>query len=242
MHFRISLFVKNHAFKRNNYSSLKKFGLCLYLDQHKKHTGHRKIHKPNSGASTGNGSSQPITYHGNAVIRNPVVYIIWYEYWDDSSETDLVENFVQDVGGTTWWDINKAYNNTARIIYGGSAYDWYSEGTELTDDSIYWIVDDAIYYEVLPYDTNGVYLVLTSIDCNESDFCIKACGWHTYDSYYDIKYAWVGNAASLCPSSCGVRSVSINDNQGVDAMVSVVAHELAEAVSDPYINAWYDTL
>lgn len=174
------------------------------------------------------------------MIKNPVVYIIWYGNWGDSSATNIIKNFVQYLGNTAWWGINRAYNNTAPIVYGGSAYDSYSEGTQLTGDSIYWIVDDAIYYEVLPYDTNGVYLVLTSSDCGQTEFCTQACGWHTYNSDSDIKYGWVGNAASLCPNSCGVRSVSPNGNPGVDAMVSVVAHELAEAVSDPYLNAWFD--
>ena len=150
-------------------------------------------------------------------------------------------NFVKYLGNTAWWGIDRAYGNTAPITFGGSAYDSYSEGTQLTGDSIYSIVDDAInQHQMLPNDQNGVYLVLTSSDCNESDFCTKACGWHTYNSDYDIKYGWVGNAASLCPDSCGVRSVSPNGNPGVDAMVSVVAHELAEAVSDPNVNAWLD--
>jgi hypothetical protein len=31
-----------------------------------------------------------------------------------------------------------------------------------------------------------------------------------------------------------------NGNVGADGMASIIAHELAEAASDPDLNAWYD--
>ena len=34
--------------------------------------------------------------------------------------------------------------------------------------------------------------------------------------------------------------VSPNGNPAVDAMISVIAHELEETVSDPLLNAWYN--
>jgi hypothetical protein len=84
--------------------------------------------------------------------------------------------------------------------------------------------------------------VLTSSNVSESSgFCNKYCGWHTHGTIAgsDIKYAFVGNAAR-CPSACAAQTVSPNDNAGVDGMISVVAHELEEAVTDPDINAYYD--
>ena len=172
-------------------------------------------------------------------MNNPVVYIIWYGNWDGNSATDIITNFVQGLGNTAWWNIEMAYDNTSPIVYGGSTYDSYSQGAQLTGDSIFWIVDGAIYYEALPYDTNGIYLVLSSSDCTLAGFCTQNCGWHTYNSEYDLKYGWIGNPEGVC-SSCSGQSVTPNGNYGADSMVSVIGHELAEAVSDPYINAWYD--
>jgi len=79
---------------------------------------------------------------------------------------------------------------------------------------------------------------LTSSDCNQTLFCTQACGWHTYYSSY--KYAWVGNPATQCPYNCAAQTVSPNGNFGADAIVNVIAHESAESVSDPNLNAWYD--
>ncbi|GAA0176425.1 hypothetical protein LIER_29421 [Lithospermum erythrorhizon] len=60
-----------------------------------------------------------------------------------------------------------------------------------------------------------------------------------------------GNSAKLCPGVCaypfavpnfmpGLRSVkSPNDDVGVDGMISVIAHELAEVATNPLDNAWF---
>ena len=39
---------------------------------------------------------------------------------------------------------------------------------------------------------------------------------------------------------CTPQSPTPNGDFGVDSMISVLAHELAETGSDPLINAWYD--
>ncbi|MCE5295275.1 MAG: EXORDIUM family protein [Chlamydiales bacterium] len=36
------------------------------------------------------------------------------------------------------------------------------------------------------------------------------------------------------------RGTGTNGNAGADAMASVIAHELAEIMTDPYFTGWYD--
>ena len=84
--------------------------------------------------------------------------------------------------------------------------------------------------------------MLTSSDVLEtSGFCSRYCGWHTYGTLAgtNIKYAFVGNA-NRCLNRCAAQTTSPNGNAGVDGMVSVIAHELEEANTDPNLNAWYD--
>ncbi|XP_052201527.1 protein EXORDIUM-like 7 [Diospyros lotus] len=81
-----------------------------------------------------------------------------------------------------------------------------------------------------------------------------------------LPYAWVGYSGAQCPGMCaypfawppkyynsyseankkdhlGDSKVTImgapNGDAGVDGMISVIAHELAEVSSNPLVNAWY---
>ncbi|KAJ4889140.1 Protein EXORDIUM-like 5 [Raphanus sativus] len=89
------------------------------------------------------------------------------------------------------------------------------------------------------------------------DFCRAVCGFHyfTFPSMvgYTMPYAWVGQSGKQCPEVCAYPFAlpgymghggpgalqPPNGETGVDGMVSVIGHELAEVVSNPLINAWY---
>jgi hypothetical protein len=135
--------------------------------------------------------------------------------------------------------LNAAYFAGAVALVDTTKY-----GTSLTDAEIRSIVADQ-----KPTNANGVYFVLTSAEVTASSgFCTQYCGWHTHASMVgsdniarDIKYSFVGNP-DRCPSSCAWQSgVSPNGNPGADGMASIIAHELEETVTDPDLNAWYDS-
>jgi hypothetical protein len=203
--------------------------------------------KPVGGATT-NG----ISLHGGPVILGTTnVYYIWYGNWSGNTATTILTDFANGVGGSSYFNINTTYTNSAGtkvsnlVHYAGSTTDNYSQGTSLSDAAIQTVVSSAISSARLPKDTNAVYFVLTSPDVTASSgFCTQYCGWHTHGtiSGSDIKYSFVGNPATKCPSSCaGQTASSPNSNIGADAMASIVAHELEETVTDPDLNAWYDT-
>jgi hypothetical protein len=191
-----------------------------------------------------------IIYHGGPVMTNANgvnVYVIWYGNWSGNSGTTIVPDFLNNLGGSPYFGINTTYYDasnvhiTNKVTLKGQATDSYSQGTSLSDAKVKTIVSHAISTGALPKDTTGVYFVLTSQDVNEtSGFCTQYCGWHTHGSISsaDIKYSFVGNAAR-CINACAAQSTSPNGNPGVDGMVSVIAHELEEAATDPDLNAWY---
>ena len=208
--------------------------------------------KPASGNS-GNG----IFYHGGPLMLNTVpVYYIWYGTWngsgsnpvsDSSASTTLLENLIGGLSGSPYENINTTYYNGSNVHVSGllnlnaSVYDGYSRGSALSDSDIQAIVAAHAGHD-LPYDTNGLYFVLTSSDVNEtSGFCTRYCGWHTHATINggDIKFSFVGNP-DRCPSACEAQTTSPNNNSGADGMASIIAHESEEAISDPDLNAWYD--
>ena len=196
--------------------------------------------------ASGNG----ITYHGGPVLLNTVnVYYIWYGNWASDSGVSILTDFASHVSGSSWWNIQTTYTNgggasvSNAVAYRGATTVAYPYGTSLSDANIQSVVSDAITAGTVPLDSNAVYFVLTSADVTASSgFCTQYCGWHDHASIagVSIKYAFIGNAGR-CISACGHQSVGPNGNAAADAMASVLAHELAEAVSDPELNAWTDS-
>jgi len=212
---------------------------------------------PSAGSSGTN--SVPITHHGGPVMATPTVYVIWYGNWNQSNGSDnpagkqTVTDFLNSIGGSPYYRMNTNYSIsgtqiTGNVVYGGSIVDSGSQGTRLSDSKV-WSIVQRSFTNGLPKSTNAIYFVLSSSDCSESSgFCLLYCGWHSNgnSSGSDIKYSFVGNA-KRCLSGCAAQgsstqpALSPNSNAGVDGMISVIAHELVETVSDPDLNAWYDS-
>ncbi|HNG28952.1 MAG TPA: hypothetical protein PK012_04470 [Blastocatellia bacterium] len=197
------------------------------------------------------GALSPITNHGGPVISGTVhTYVIWYGNWNQANGSDtpagqqIVRDFLSSIGGSGDFNINTTYPGVSgAVTFNGETTDTGSRGTRLRDADVQTIVSSRISAGALPFDANGVYFVLTSSNVSEqSGFCTRYCGWHTAGNITSghIRYSFVGNA-SRCISSCAAQSVGPNGNAGVDGMISVIAHELEEAVTDPDLNAWYDS-
>jgi len=144
---------------------------------------------------------------------------------------------------------------TGKVELSGSIDAPFTHGSTLRDEDIRAIVTEALASSSLSEDEDAVYFVLTSADIQESSgyatFCGGFCGYHDHfqGPNKDIKYAFVGNPEN-CLDTCSVQTTSValgaldspNHNWGADAMISVIAHELAEATTDPDINAWSQDL
>ena len=194
-----------------------------------------------------------INYHGGPVMHGVVnLYFIWYGNWGSeyTNASTIINAWASAIGSSPYEDINTTYGDTTgnvsgQIHYGGFALDAGSQGTSLSDNSIAAIVSNALTTNKLPIDTNGVYMVLTAPGVKEtSGFLTQYCGWHTYGTLNgnNIKYAFIGDAAGPSLSSCAEQtSSSPNGDPAVDAMISVMSHELEESASDPNLNAWYDS-
>ncbi|KAJ6840506.1 putative protein EXORDIUM-like 3 [Iris pallida] len=166
-----------------------------------------------------------------------------------------------------WWGTVRLYtdqtgsNVTRTVRLGREKSDRrYSLGRRLSRMSVQSIIKGAISARTRPLPINprgGIYLVLTSDDVTMEDFCGQVCGFHyfTFPSIvgYTMPYAWVGNSATQCPGVCAypfavpyfvgnppkIPETPPNGDVGVDGMVSIIGHELAEVASNPLINAWY---
>lgn len=204
-------------------------------------------------------ASNGINYHGGKVISGNVnVYFIWYGNWtngpsasDSQLTVSLLDALYAGVGGmgssgyalidSTYSDRNHRASNSFSLTQ--STADEYSQGKKLSDLAVRNIVFSAIQSRRLPRDGNGIYFVLTSSDVDEtSGFCNQYCGWHDHAALLgsDIKFAFVGNP-DRCSAACEEQTIGPNGDSGADGMASTMAHETVEAITDPDLNAWYDS-
>jgi hypothetical protein len=195
----------------------------------------------------GNQCPNGICYHGGPVMGGtPTIYVIWYGNWnsplgsDNSGGQNVIRNFLAGLSGSEYESVNTTYSAGGGTISGA-----YNVGAEKTDAGTKTSLTDADIQAIVARnggtDTNGLYMVLTASNVNEtSGFCTQYCGWHTHGTIggKDIKYAFVGNP-DRCPTSCSEQQAP-NGYAGADGMVSIIAHEQEEAISDPDLNAWYD--
>jgi hypothetical protein len=204
--------------------------------------------RPSGKAAGSNG----IDYHGGPVLLGTTnVYFIWYGDWSqDPNAQPILTDLASNIGGSPYFNINTSYYNgnnqfvSNAVHYAGATTDNYSQGRVLVDQTVQSVVQSAITSGKLPSDTNGLYFVLTSPDVQEATgFGFVYCGWHTNGTIngQDIKYSFVGDPATAWMNTCADQSTGPNGGGGGDAMASVVSHELEETVTDPDLNAWYDS-
>jgi hypothetical protein len=201
-----------------------------------------------------------LPFQGGSIMTAPTMYFIWYGNWAPGNTTKtIVEDFASNLGGSPYFNINTGYtgNPTAlrassSVAFGGSTSVGSFNGTALSTADVASTVDTVIGLGLLPNDSNGVYFVLTSSEVSQTTsdggtFCGSFCGWHTFgtSTVSDRKYAFIGGA-NRCPSACTWEKIGSNflsgpnGNAEADGMVSSIAHELTEAITDPYFNGWTD--
>jgi hypothetical protein len=144
-------------------------------------------------------------------------------------------------------------NFVSKSITIGKSIDVTATKTSLTDADIQAIVSAATAPGGAYGSANskGIYMVLTSAgitaSMGTSSFLNNFCGYHGYFGTGPTKYAFVGDpSASL--TSCAAQTLNSphstlgHNLTASDAMVSVIMHEIEEAVTDPQLNAWFDQL
>lgn len=120
-----------------------------------------------------------ISHHGGPVIGSGTnVYVDWYGAWESSSQ-DIIRNFLHslepgadDSDGTVrgWWNIHSMYYSISGDYIDPTLYfrkevsDSYSQGSSLTTLKVAMSIINSIFSGKLPFDENGIYLLLSSPD------------------------------------------------------------------------------
>ncbi|KAI3664933.1 hypothetical protein L6452_43546 [Arctium lappa] len=200
------------------------------------------------GSNNYEGSSNllDLQYHMGPILTSPIkIYIIWYGNWNPNHQS-TIKDFIYSLSSSSsaspsafeWWQTVRLYtdqtgsNITESISLSGEFIDSrYSHGKFLTRLSIQSVIKTSLntMYRPLPLNYNNVGVTLP--------------------------YAWVGDSGTQCPGVCaypfawpkysgtpsGNKDImgAPNGDPGTEGMISVIAHELAEVSTNPFVNAWY---
>jgi len=219
---------------------------------------------PVNGAVVTTGAS--VYMHGGPVILGPVnVYLIWYGQWSNNDVTQvIVKHFISNLGGSSYWNAITTYYDLSgtrcspNLILKNDITVTSTADINTPSNSVASIVLNAISGGKLPRDPSGVYLVIPSDSINDAanQDCGQYCGYHTISTtasdtdpitlQNSVVFGLITNP-NRCPSQSSCMSSylttttgSPNNNAAADAMVSVIAHELSEAITNPLGTAWYN--
>jgi hypothetical protein len=191
---------------------------------------------PRPSGATPMASGGPLYYHGGAVQNAPRVYLLFWGWTSDPyGEQSYLMNFLSHVGCTSWLRTVSQYGGGYCSSYQGAWSDSSAIPSSPTDAQIQNEAHAFANYLGVS-DANAQLVIATPSGHNTSGFGSSFCAYHgvvsgTALSYTNLPY--MPNAGY----SCGWGSVT---GSALDGVSIVEGHELAEAITDPQLNAWYD--
>jgi len=192
-------------------------------------------------------------YHDNPVLRGPQnLYFIWYGDWsgaDRSLDQQIVSELAASIGNTPYLNIAQLYSDldgnkaSSAVIFGGGVYDAYSHGSILSENDIKDIPDQKMLNFELPADPQGIYVVVSSPDVAAAGQGISYCATHGVTNLFSMnsRFIYIGGPARS-PLRCSTQPVGPNGTLNGDGMAYLLAAELANVLTDPFLNAWYDRI
>jgi hypothetical protein len=188
---------------------------------------------PGAGLATGN-----MTYHGGPVQHVQKVFtIFWNPGGFPAGYQSTINQFVQDLNGTTYYGINTQYSDgtgtiSPTVLFGGTWLDTVNAfpETALSYSDLLAEVDRAKAANGWTSDANSYFQVYTPAGITSSAGG-GICGLH-----------WFANPAIgqiLFPQAGCFPSAPYPNGSTVDAAINVSSHEIFETVTDPLGSAWY---
>jgi phosphate-induced protein 1 len=220
--------------------------------------------QPPAGAAGTN-----IFYHGGPIVPATKVQAIYWAttrvyakgpapgtIGTGAQDASLIGHFLRNLGGSPYFNINTTYTDNVNgghrvansVIY---SHFWADntnvppkDGTPVPNADIFAEIVRGFNSGSLTYNASTVYLVFTAGRTNLGGGFTESpeyCGYHGYFTFNGKVVLFAALPYDYAfPAGCTVQPPSPNNNPGADAEMTVLAHEIEEAATDPRLNAWYD--
>jgi len=187
-----------------------------------------------------------MTRHGgNAMSVTNIYSIYWGSSFPTSGYADSVNGFLTGIGSSLYNSVTTQYMPTATpnsMTFKGSFSD---AGTPPTSSPTTASILAEVYKVVTAagktIDPQGLYMVFTNNFPSKANYC----AWHGAGSVnrsatFTIAYQPHLGTMAGC-SATYLTGYTPRTNTAVDSVANVASHEIYETVTDPLLNAWYDS-
>lgn len=187
-------------------------------------------------------NSGPLTNHGGPVQTAPKVYVdFWHWASDPSGEAPYLENFLSSAGSTSWLATVAQYGAgwTGKLLAGTWTDTANAVPSHPTDAQIQAEAAVAASHFGVGNSVNVQIVVATPTGHSTSGFGTSFCAYHGAVSadpsitYTNLPYM------TDAGGSCGEDSVN-GSNGTLDGVSIVEGHEMAETITDPLLNGWFN--
>jgi len=205
---------------------------------------------------------------GDIMHHTTHVTVLWYgcQPVSDNLENSnlLLGQFIGDLGISNWWQIVREYFDPYHydinhnegphvkdlVLNGIHNYCHYAHGHVMNDNTLHKVLKDALADGFITGSPDEIVVIMLDRNVNYPGQCEFSCAFHWDATVSDIniKYALIGNPYvcadypyndfAICSALAADGCNAPNNNAEIDSMINLVAHELAETVTDPYGDGW----
>ncbi|KAK3185071.1 hypothetical protein Dsin_032357 [Dipteronia sinensis] len=206
---------------------------------------------------------QPLVlkYHNGVLLKgNVTVNLVWYGKFTPIQRSIIVDfirslntNRVPQPSASSWWKTTEKYRGGSSnlVVRTQLLRENYPLGKSLKTSHLKALAKKLTV--ITP--ASSITVVLTAKDVAVDGFCMSRCGTHgsTLPGRGSARgtYVWVGNSETQCPGQCawpfhqpiyGPQTpplVAPNGDVGIDGMVINLATLLANTVTNPFNNGYF---
>jgi hypothetical protein len=191
------------------------------------------------------GSSPNLTYHGGPIMTSAAVTaIFWGTNWVNSSfvgdKIGGLDSFYSTITESGYIKTNTEYTQSggahvgSTVSYGGHVIDKDSSLTRAPNTTTDILAEVA--KEISNPVANGYYPVYTDLPRGHARYC----AWHSAGTINGTPVQFAFFFSLDGDPGCAPDGTA-GHSPGLAALANVSGHELSEALTDPRLDAWYDS-
>jgi proteasome lid subunit RPN8/RPN11 len=211
--------------------------------------------------ASGSGSFPDFKYHGGPIVIRPKVFNMFFGNWSGTSNQNRAKRlnqFMTDMMNSSYMNILSQYGCGSSGTLVSSVF-ISSSDTDLSHSDITTMFQTAINNGTIPEptDRSSVYMVFldNNTAVNDSTIGVEMCettndnafGFHYFfktGAGNNLYYAIIPGLTNKCltntcssDANCSLHLAKTQEQR----QTQVASHEFSEMITDPELNAWYDS-